>query len=423
MRRVVIVVCSLLAWSCGNDDDYGPPPTCLAGEEGLGRWEYLPAPHYERNLVDPQGTGPLAPNRGTLVWTGTHVLMWGKDQGASLDPAAAPADRWKPLPTENGPGERSDSPVSVWTGTHWIVWGGEWRPPPGDELVPRSDGAMYDPEAGTWEQLPTDGAPRSAEMQGGSVFRGEREAAVWTGSEMLLWTITENDAGECLHQGALYDPEVKRWRSMGLAGSPFQESWSVRSTDLGMRYCPSSRRGPLVWTGRELIVWAYDVADRSRIHAGLYNPETDSWRPLNLEGGLLPRYDAFAAWTGSELLVWGGSVRSGGQDPRYVVTGALYDPDTEVWRPISAMNAPSGAYAARWSVWTGQDLLVRPGESGCPVGARYNLETDTWSAMARSPSEFYRRDTTTVLWAGSAMLIWGGVGHHATFFDGALYYP
>lgn len=90
---------------------------------------------------------------------------------------------------------------------------------------------------------------------------------------------------------------------------------------------------------------------------------------------------------------------------------------------MSALNAPNGSYAARWGVWSGQDLLVRPGESGCPVGARYNLETDTWSAMARSPSEFYRRDTTTVLWAGSAMLVWGGSGHHATFFDGALYYP
>ena len=135
MRRVVIVVCSLLASSCGGEDEHGPPPTCLAGEEGLGRWEYLPTPHYERNLVEPQGTGPLAPSSGTMVWTGTHVLMWGKDQGASLDPAAAPANRWKPLPTENGPGERGDSPVSVWTGSHWLVWGGEWRPPPGDELV------------------------------------------------------------------------------------------------------------------------------------------------------------------------------------------------------------------------------------------------------------------------------------------------
>src|SRR5690606_18355807 len=312
--------------------------------------------------------------------------------------------------TENGPGERGDSPVSVWTGSHWIVWGGEWRPPPGDELVARNDGAMYDPETGTWEPIPLEGAPEAVYPR-----------AVWLGSEMLVWGIAMNSDGKCVHRAALFDPGARTWRAMPFEDSPFTSSWSPVATAAGEQ-CPSAR-GPLVWTGRELIVWAYDVADRSRIHAGLYNPEEDSWRPLNLEGGPFPRYDAFAAWTGSEMLVWGGSVRSGGQDPGYVVTGALYDPDTEVWRPISAMNAPSGAYAARWGVWTGHDLLVRPGESGCPVGARYNLETDTWSAMARSPSEFYRRDTTTVLWAGSAMLIWGGSGHHATFFDGALYYP
>ena len=67
MRRVVAMVCSLLASSCGGEDEHGPPPTCLADNEGLGRWEYLPTPHYERNLVDPQGTGPLAPSSGTMV--------------------------------------------------------------------------------------------------------------------------------------------------------------------------------------------------------------------------------------------------------------------------------------------------------------------------------------------------------------------
>lgn len=259
-------------------------------------------------------------------------------------------------------------------------------------------------------------------MQSWAVSRGEREAAIWTGSEMLLWTIGENEGGECAHQGALYNPETKQWRPVSFKGTRFEETWPVLHLASGSSYCETPHRSPLVWTGHELIVWAHDILDLSRAHGGRYDPETNSWRSLNLEGVSLPRYSAFGAWAGSEMLVWGGAARLG-SEAKYLVTGELYDPTRSMWRPMSAVNAPSGAEAASKSVWTGHDLLVRPGESGCPVGARYNLETDTWSAMARSPSEFYRRDTTTVLWAGSAMLIWGGSGHHATFFDGALYYP
>src|SRR6266540_2227230 len=37
-----------------------------------------------------------------------------------------------------------------------------------------------------------------------------------------------------------------------------------------------------------------------------YDPIADKWIPLSGEGGPLPRSDASAAWTGDELVVWGG---------------------------------------------------------------------------------------------------------------------
>src|SRR5690606_6287691 len=150
-------------------------------------------------------------SRGTMVWTGTHVLMWGKDQGAALDPTAAPADRWKPLPTANGPGERSDSAVSVGTGSQWLVWGGEWRPSPGAELVPRAGGATYDPVTGAWEAMAT-----------GAEAIADALEAVWTGCEVIAGGAAEDEAGDCEHRAGACDPTARTWRAIRLQGTPFE---------------------------------------------------------------------------------------------------------------------------------------------------------------------------------------------------------
>jgi hypothetical protein len=59
-----------------------------------------------------------------------------------------------------------------------------------------------------------------------------------------------------------------------------------------------------------------------------------------------------AVWTGSEMIVWGGT--SGGFD---VATGWRYNPSTDTWAPTSMMNAPTER-EFHSAVWTGKEMIV-----------------------------------------------------------------
>ncbi|MCA9978014.1 MAG: cadherin-like domain-containing protein, partial [Anaerolineales bacterium] len=70
----------------------------------------------------------------------------------------------------------------------------------------------------------------------------------------------------------------------------------------------------LAWTGVEMVVWggSYDTT------GGLYNPTTNSWRAMNTANAPIPRNDHTAIWTGQEYIVWGGG-------PIETATGGRYD--------------------------------------------------------------------------------------------------
>ena len=103
---------------------------------------------------------PVARKGHSLVWTGTHVIMWGGidaaltryDEGYRFDFAS---NTWSPISTDGAPQERAYH-TAVWTGDKMIVWGGL----KGDEL---DDGGIYDPATDTWAPLPSPpGRPRKA---------------------------------------------------------------------------------------------------------------------------------------------------------------------------------------------------------------------------------------------------------------------
>src|SRR5207237_7802454 len=71
-----------------------------------------------------------------------------------------------------------------------------------------------------------------------------------------------------------------------------------------------SRHGAsAVWTGREMIVWggAWRAGNASiwLDDGAAYDPAGDRWRRL-ASSPLAPRSEAVIAWTGKEVLVWGG---------------------------------------------------------------------------------------------------------------------
>jgi len=158
-----------------------------------------------------------------------------------------------------------------------------------------------------------------------------------------------------------------------------------------------------------MIVWGgYDGTPTGLDTGGRYNPVTDSWTSTSTTNAPAPRAFGTAVWTGSEMVVWGGT---GGS---YYNTGGRYNPVTDSWTSTSTVNAPPGR-ASHTAVWTGSEMIVWGGLNGSAnfnTGGRYNPATDSWQTISTvgAPSI---RSFHSAIWTGSEMIVWGGSG---TFF-------
>ena len=246
----------------------------------------------------------------------------------------------------------------MWTGSEMIIWGG-------GNISDNSlnTGARYTPGTDSWASTNVAGAPP------GRAFH----TAVWTGSEMIVW----GGAGqhEWFNNGSKYNPVTDTWTAITTTNAPVVRNFHS-----------------VVWTGSEMIVWggwggAGCTSNCTLNSGGRYNPETDTWSATSDINAPSVRLDHKAFWTGSEMIVWGGTDQT-----NYLRTGGRYNPATDSWTPTSLVNAPPGrtAYAA---VWTGSEMIVWGGVvDGTFVetntGGRYNPGTDSWVAtsLANAPT-------------------------------------
>jgi N-acetylneuraminic acid mutarotase len=263
----------------------------------------------------------------------------------------------------------------------------------------KNDGARYNPETDTWQPMSTEGAPTPRSQM----------AAVWTGQEMIVWG-GWGDGGVCPASGGSYDPRTDRW------------------TVLPVENAPDGRLEPaFVWTGRELIVWGglLEGGMRSAGTGGRYDPERRIWKALPTAGTPASARGVEAIWTGNEMVVWGGSHLDGDSPINIGLnTGARYNPTTDSWQPTPVNGAPEGRmyYAA---VWTGSEMIVwsggdqRRGNDG--TGGRYNPATGHWIATANAgaPSG---RGLMSAVWTGEGMLIYGGSTGGVEAFSETYYY-
>jgi len=203
---------------------------------------------------------------------------------------------------------------------------------------------------------------------------------------------------------------------------PSGGSWSVP------RHAPEARRGhTAVWTGSEMIVWG----GSGPIGAGWrYDPALDSWAPISAENEPEPRANHTAVWTGDEMIIWGGSVtayRSVAHysNAPYYRTGGRYDPVLDRWRPTSTYGAPAGV-VGHTAVWTGDEMIIWGGSTGEQFpwkGKRYDPITDTWTSMSYLGNAPLPRADHSAVWTGSEMIVWGGFGDAGYLGDGAAYDP
>jgi N-acetylneuraminic acid mutarotase len=175
---------------------------------------------------------------------------------------------------------------------------------------------------------------------------------------------------------------------------PVTDTWIATSTS----GAPPPRHGHgAVWTGSRMIVWG---GTSSPTIGGLYDPVTDAWTPTTTTGAPLGRSGHCAIWTGEQMIIWGGEIASGAT----TAEGGRYDPAADTWAATAMTGAPS-ARAHHTAVWTGDLMVVWGGSSG--GGGRYDPATDTWTPVSSSGAPS-RRAYHTAVWTGNRMLVWGG---------------
>jgi N-acetylneuraminic acid mutarotase len=262
----------------------------------------------------------------TAVWTGSKMIVWGgydgvgyPNTGAIYDPLS---DTWAPTSTVGAPSGREDH-SAVWTGSKMIVWGGLND----DGLL--GTGGIYDPDSGTWTATSMVAAPAER----------ANHHAVWTGSKMIVWG-GGDDAG-FLRTGRIYDPETDTWTTMNGRDAP-SDAYSSTA----------------VWTGSEMIIWG-GFNDAFLLNSGaVYDLAANRWRPTATDGAPSPRENHTAVWTGSRMIIWGGF--GGDVYPifDFLNTGGIYDPSTDTWvAETTTVGAPSPR-ESHTAVWTGSKLIV-----------------------------------------------------------------
>ena len=312
----------------------------------------------------PQKGEPSSRSGHAMVWTGKEMIVWGgfggvwgndtiHDDGARYNPSG---DTWKPMTTKNAPSARVDFPA-VWTGREMLLWGGftdtHSRYQGYHAHAQLNTGGRYAPSSDSWKSITAAGAPSKRCCH----------TLVWTGKEAIVWGGC--NATRALNDGARYNPSHDSWKPISADGAPSPRLGHVAFW---------TGKEMIVWGGttRETDTQGTYFENGAR-----YDPQMDTWRPMSTLGAPKGRVIGTAVWTGTEMIVWGGAndaqaqEGAAGFDPnRYIGTGARYNPATDTWTEMTLNGAPSPRVAPS-GVWTGEGLLFFGGYNG----THFN---DTW---------------------------------------------
>jgi hypothetical protein len=214
--------------------------------------------------------------------------------------------------------------------------------------------------------------------------------AVWTGSEMIVW-------GGVNWQ----DPTFpwKQYPNDGARYDPAEDQWISIST----LNAPRGRAGhSATWTGSEMIVWGGSFGAAATDTGARYDPATDSWSAMSTVDAPSVRSSHTAIWTGSELIIWGGTGKN---------DGARYDPATDTWSPVSSINSPVVRDGHK-AVFDGQRMIVWGGNTPTlsvnTDGAQYDPLADVWTPLPsqNAPGGNDPYEPASVVSTGSDMLVW-----------------
>lgn len=202
--------------SAGNFDEWWKQSrdSFASKVESARHHYYLPAVVQVQSEVGswrPMSALPVS--TGTVVWTGSEMIIWGgcstsssfcgETTGGRYNPLT---DTWTPTSTVNAPIERKEH-TAVWTGSEMIIWGGC---KPGYNNFCNTIGfgspGAYNPATDTWRVVPD-----------GGIEGRTKHTAIWTGTEMIIWGGIRLDV---LNAGGRYNAATNGWVQTSTVNAP-----------------------------------------------------------------------------------------------------------------------------------------------------------------------------------------------------------
>ena len=236
---------------------------------------------------------------------------------------------WQELPAP--PLSPRELPAGFWTGEEVVLVGGSDAPPcppSASCAVPRtpplSDGAAYDPDAGTWRVIPD--APVAFSWA----------SPVVIGSTAYLWIPGEPSRPDAPSAFLAYRIDADRWEELAL---PPEDPHAYR----------------LVTAGERIV--AYSWGDEPReIPDFILDPGSETWVELPNDP-LSPGFDRVMRWSGGELLLFDHELVTNppGDLP---LRGAGLDLERGEWRML---DDPEAALARTGWTPSQQDDFVNAG--------------------------------------------------------------
>lgn len=189
-----------------------------------------------------------------------------------------------------------------------------------------------------------------------------------------------------------------------------------RAREIGASGLSWRANAAMVWTGTELLIVGGSNGPGIDQIGAAYSPANDSWRLLPDPPGEIDAWDNSitgpAVWTGAEMLI-----------PAH---GLAFNPLVDRWRTFTPQPEPRRISPV--AAWTGTEFIVWGGcDSAIPQcddfaeglltdGLAYNPNTDTWRSLAPSPLAPGVHPASE--WTGSGLLVYAGTGDPA---DGATF--
>jgi hypothetical protein len=341
-------------------------------------------------------------------------------------PVVTSGAKWRALPT--APIAARGSAASAWTGSAFVVWGGRDA-----SFQALSDGAWYDPQARRWHSMRESplGPAAANGFYVGIPVAGE--AVIMSGTKAAVYT-PGNDSWRALPDVPLAQVDAAALR---MPGAPQQVivsgvdragqgalAWLDSTNNGSWHTLAMHSRARVVLLPNGHVVYWYGVDGRHgvdtdpgtgaeheipatfdskypagypfdpRVVAGslvisplaqvAWNASTGAYEDLSNRStsstGAVPGgyCGGASAWTGRQLLTWGGSECQGDS---YLDAGAEYDPSSRALQPLPLfLSGRTGMAFA----WTGTELLIWGGQTNSnghvvADGASLTVSTSTSS--------------------------------------------